>query len=243
MGGGWRARAVLSSPGGGPVPVARTDAGPPTIGRPCPPDDVPARDLVPPAPILTTRAINRATLARQLLLERTSMSLTAVIEHLVGLQAQTPTPPTSACGRGSRASARTSSRSSCSIARSCASRSCAPRSSWSPPATPGRSGRSSRSVHDRMFQGQFGRRLEGWIEPTVLEAGRAFLEVEPRTFKALGRAPRRTLAGPRPSGARDARPDRRAARPGAAARPVGAERAGRSTPRSRPGSANRPAIG
>src|SRR4030088_3227740 len=40
--------------------------------------------------ILTRRALNRATLERQLLLQRSTMSVSAVVEHLVGLQAQTP---------------------------------------------------------------------------------------------------------------------------------------------------------
>ena len=40
--------------------------------------------------VLGPRAINRATLARQFLLERTTRSVTDVVEHLVGLQAQTP---------------------------------------------------------------------------------------------------------------------------------------------------------
>jgi len=42
------------------------------------------------APLLSDRALNRATLARQLLLERSSLSIAATVEHLVGLQAQTP---------------------------------------------------------------------------------------------------------------------------------------------------------
>jgi hypothetical protein len=41
-------------------------------------------------------------------------------------------------------------------------------------------------VHDRMFQGQFGRRLEGLDRESVIAAGRAFLDAEPETFKALG---------------------------------------------------------
>jgi hypothetical protein len=43
--------------------------------------------------VLTMRELNRATLARQLLLERKRLSPKAVIERLVGLQAQTPSAP------------------------------------------------------------------------------------------------------------------------------------------------------
>ena len=42
---------------------------------------------------LDTRALNRATLARQLLLERREVSAVDVIEHLAGLNAQDPEPP------------------------------------------------------------------------------------------------------------------------------------------------------
>ncbi|QYN34728.1 winged helix DNA-binding domain-containing protein [Pseudonocardia sp. DSM 110487] len=40
--------------------------------------------------VLGPRTLNRATLARQFLLERTTRSVPEVVEHLVGLQAQTP---------------------------------------------------------------------------------------------------------------------------------------------------------
>jgi hypothetical protein len=45
------------------------------------------------APVLSRRALNRAMLARQHLLERTDRSALRVIEHLVGMQAQLPRDP------------------------------------------------------------------------------------------------------------------------------------------------------
>jgi hypothetical protein len=44
-------------------------------------------------PVLTARALNRATLARQLLLRRTPMPAEHAVAHLVGLQAQNTKPP------------------------------------------------------------------------------------------------------------------------------------------------------
>ncbi|MBX3085666.1 MAG: AlkZ family DNA glycosylase [Anaerolineae bacterium] len=43
--------------------------------------------------VLTLRDLNRATLSRQLLLERSTLSTSAAIQRLVGLQAQVPLPP------------------------------------------------------------------------------------------------------------------------------------------------------
>ncbi|MFF5444000.1 winged helix DNA-binding domain-containing protein [Streptomyces sp. NPDC012888] len=44
-------------------------------------------------PVLTARALNRATLARQLLLDRADMSALDAVAHLLGLQAQNVKPP------------------------------------------------------------------------------------------------------------------------------------------------------
>ncbi|MER7172313.1 winged helix DNA-binding domain-containing protein [Streptomyces mesophilus] len=44
-------------------------------------------------PVLTTRALNRATLERQLLLRRHTMKPAAAVAHLLGLQAQNVKPP------------------------------------------------------------------------------------------------------------------------------------------------------
>lgn len=40
--------------------------------------------------VLSQRQLNRATLARQMLLERAQMAPYEAVRHLVGLQAQTP---------------------------------------------------------------------------------------------------------------------------------------------------------
>ena len=47
----------------------------------------------PTAPVLDLRALNRATLDRQLLLRRSPLSAHAAVEHLLGLQAQNVKPP------------------------------------------------------------------------------------------------------------------------------------------------------
>ena len=43
--------------------------------------------------ILTLRELNRATLARQMLLDRNPLLVCDAVERLVGLQVQVPNPP------------------------------------------------------------------------------------------------------------------------------------------------------
>jgi len=52
-----------------------------------------ARATATPVPTLTVRELNRATLARQMLLAREKTSPLAVVERLLGMQAQLPRPP------------------------------------------------------------------------------------------------------------------------------------------------------
>ena len=46
-----------------------------------------------PPDVLSARALNRATMARQLLLERAPMTALDAVRHLVGMQAQEPLNP------------------------------------------------------------------------------------------------------------------------------------------------------
>ena len=57
--------------------------------------------------MLGRRALNRALLARQMLLERQTRPVSDVLEHLVGMQAQVPQNPYTRSGPGwSRSSRR-----------------------------------------------------------------------------------------------------------------------------------------
>jgi hypothetical protein len=138
------------------------------------------------APLITRRALNRATLARQLLLERSTLSIPAAIEHLVGLQAQTP--HTAYTGLWTRLEGFVPDALSTllverSVVRLALMRGTihmvTARDAWGlrPLVQP---------VLDRVQKGQFSKRLVGVDLDAVVEMGRAYVDEEPRTFKALG---------------------------------------------------------
>ncbi len=135
---------------------------------------------------LDRRALNRATLARQFLLERATIDAFGAIEHIVGLQAQTP--QTWYVGAWSRLDGFDPTELSDLLAgrqvvRLGLMRSTihlvTARDAWllRPLIQP---------VLDRVQSGQFGRSLEGLDLDEVGRLGRAYVETEPRTFKALG---------------------------------------------------------
>lgn len=137
---------------------------------------------------LTRRAINRATLDRQLLLRRTAMPAKEVIEHLVGLQAQTPhswyaglwnriedfRPEQVAdllTGREVVRIALMRSTIHLVTARDCL---------WLRPLV--------QLVIERSTNGSFGKNLVGLDREEVVAAGRALVEERPLTPSQLGRS-------------------------------------------------------
>ncbi|MEO8504403.1 MAG: winged helix DNA-binding domain-containing protein [Acidobacteriota bacterium] len=132
------------------------------------------------------RALNRATLARQMLLERSSRTVVEVIEHLVGLQSQAPTPPY--FGLWTRVEGFSAAELSDLLARRRVVRVALMRSTihlvtardcmrLRPLIQP---------VLDRAFKGGFSRLLGGAPPLEVVAAGRSLLETEALTFAELG---------------------------------------------------------
>ncbi len=152
---------------------------------------------MPTPKVLSRRAVNRALLARQLLLDRPRLpaagperpaQVTSTIEHLVGLQAQAPFPPY--YGLHSRLdgfrpedlAALITGRSVVRIAlmrgtiHLVSARDCLPLRQLVQP------------VIERGLRGAFGRQLAG-VDPAALAAaGRSLVEAEPMTFSQLGQA-------------------------------------------------------
>ena len=135
---------------------------------------------------LSRRALNRATLARQFLLERTAMPALGMIEHLVGLQAQTP--QTWYVGlwnrlkgfRAQEVSDLLESRAAVRIAlmRSTIHLVSADDCLWLRPLV--------QPVIERSTNGAFGRNLTGLDRDELAAAGRALVDERPLTFGELG---------------------------------------------------------
>ena len=137
--------------------------------------------------VLSRRALNRATLERQLLLRRWEMSSLQAIEHLVGLQAQTP--HTWYVGLWTRlANCRADDVANLlkerQVVRIALMRSTIHLVTGSdalalrPLVQP---------VIDRSMNGNFGRHLTGLNRDALIAAGREVIDRQPRTFSELGR--------------------------------------------------------
>ncbi|WP_431041595.1 winged helix DNA-binding domain-containing protein [Streptomyces sp. P1-3] len=136
--------------------------------------------------VLTRRELNRATLERQLLLRRARMTAFDAVEHLVGLQAQAIKPPYHALAarladfRPEELSGLLADRRVVRIAlmRSTIHLvSAADCLALRPLVQP---------VHDRVFQGNHGKRLGGVDQRRLAALARELVEERPLTFKALG---------------------------------------------------------
>jgi hypothetical protein len=141
------------------------------------------------AEVLSRRAVNRATLARQLLLQRAQSSAADAIEHLAGMQAQAPNAPY--VGLWTRMQAFRSEELAELITARTAVRAPLMRATlhlvtdrdfvaWRP---------LLQSVLDRgLYTGSpFGRRLAGLEVTEVIAAARLLLEERPRTRVALAK--------------------------------------------------------
>lgn len=137
--------------------------------------------------VLGRRALNRATLARQLLLRRSQMSPLDAIEHLVGLQAQTP--HTWYVGLWSRlVDFRAEDVATLLVNREIV-RIALMRSTIH--LVTARDALALRPlvqpVIERSMNGSFGRRLRGLDREEIAAAGRAAVDTRPMTFSELGR--------------------------------------------------------
>lgn len=137
--------------------------------------------------VLSRRALNRATLARQLLLERSKLSVPEALTHLVGLQAQTPT--SWYVGLWTRLEEAPAQRVADLLTGRQIVRIALLRSTihlvtahdclaLRPHMEP---------VLARALGGNFGRRLAGIDEEALIAAGRELVDAQPRTFDELGK--------------------------------------------------------
>lgn len=136
--------------------------------------------------MLTDRALNRALLHRQLLLERLPMALPAAVEHLVGLQAQAPVDPF--LGLWSRLVDFDPHELGAAVDRHAMVRLALHRSTvhlvTAADAVALRP--VFRSALERMARSAFGSKLAG-VDPAALAAATRELMAEPLTFGELGK--------------------------------------------------------
>ncbi|GAA3519415.1 winged helix DNA-binding domain-containing protein [Actinocatenispora rupis] len=134
------------------------------------------------------RALNRATLARQYLVERADVPVTAAVGHLVGLQAQAPAPPY--VGLWSRLAGFTAADLSDAMADRRVVRVVAMRGTiHTLTAADCLDLRARlRPVLDRQLAGQFRGRFDGLDRAAVAAAGRVLVEDRPLTYAELGAA-------------------------------------------------------
>jgi hypothetical protein len=137
--------------------------------------------------ILTQRQLNRALLARQHLLRRSEMTVSRMLEHLVGMQSQAPNDPF--IGLWSRL---------CGFHPDALSQMMIDRSAVRASLMRGtihlvtaddylRLQPLTWPLHERAFPSiDSGKKLDVARIPEVLEAGRGLLSLEPMTLKALG---------------------------------------------------------
>ncbi len=138
------------------------------------------------SPLLTARALGRATLDRQLLLRRSEMGVLDAVERLLGLQAQAPRPPYHALA-ARLADFRPQQLSGLLQARQ-AVRISAMRSTIH--LVSARDARLLRPlhqpVHERVLRGNFARQLAGVDLDRLADLARTLVERQPLTFQELG---------------------------------------------------------